>query len=112
MSVQSTTQWFAEPLDDFSNTVIARLVHADETEMQIFIVTDTDGHTHNAWLIESWSQIKYLQSSSQNIALRFNIWERQNKEGRVRKAVRFAQQYPNRGKKPSRKSKLIVASRL
>ena len=84
----STTvyQWFVEPLDDLTNSMIARYL-ADQNQAgddhQAVTILDKENRPHSVWQVE-YNVITLLSNSTRQVVLHFRVFNRAGGRGPIR----------------------------
>lgn len=84
--------WFVEPLDAYTNEVLAKNQEFLSEEAVFHDVNCEDGKTHRLWGCKGYSFVNNLRNSRRALRLRFKVWHQQG-HGQIREWV-FPQRKP------------------
>ncbi len=106
----STTQWFVEPRNDWSNELISRLIGFSQVGAGSagFGIPDNNGQWRNIWQC-SWADLEFLHRSKARLQILFRVYKRDGNAGSIRPAPEFARTFPKKRLKVSRTARRPAA---
>ena len=110
MGIQSTTQWFVEPIGGWTNEITASFLEVSQSPAEQMHCEDDKGEPREVWLLPNYDALLKLNASVKTFNLRYRVYTRDNSLGPIHLA--FGPFQPQKKKKHFRKPKLKAASRL
>ena len=104
---QRTYDWFLEPKDSYTNEVISKNVDEENT---LINVVCADGQKHNLWQCSSGMR-DMLWFSRSNLNIKFRIFGREGKNGKI-KDLTFLFKNESGGKKKKQKQNRRIYGRF
>lgn len=87
MAKKKECTWFVEPLDANTNRIIAQELEEETEERKNRNLICQDGKKHNLWQC-SFQLIQRLVLSQQTLGLKFRVYSKQGKYGKIRPAFK------------------------
>ena len=84
MTGKIITYWYVEPTDAHTNEVIAKRLLAVNQLDENFALVDSEGKEISVFQIEKYAFIQELYDNRQKFALRFKVYSRQGKNGKLK----------------------------